>query len=358
MISIIIVNYHCAALTWSAVESVLNESTKSEIIVVDNSTDTLEALQLKKLLPATVTLIINQENEGFAKACNRAYSQSRGNLILLLNPDAYLLPGSLSILKQTLENQSNCGAVGPTVYWDEKKKYCLPSSIFPSPWWLLRSELFHIHPFLGQIHSLLHRYQAIRTWLSTKKTIRVSALSGGHVLIKRSAIEKIGGLFDDRFFMYYEDSDLMLRLKRANYCLFIAPQAECVHRYEHSTNKIQLMSESALLYFEKNHHNHWYLSCASWLIQKKSISLSLFTNLGTIDTTLKLPVPDALHFEWLLEISPSPYFTPSIGHFGKGDTAEIPFSSLQLLHSGHYFCRIGSLHVLPRHMKLWQWETK
>ena len=358
MISVIIVNYHCADLTLQAVESVLNEDQKLEIFVIDNSVDSDQAQQLKQTLPENINLIINETNEGFAVACNRAYHLSHGGLILLLNPDAYLLPGCLGILKKALLKHQKAGAVGPQVFWDKENNFYLPQSLFPSPWSLLCNELSRLHPLLAKLYSFAFRRKALRVWTSHRDYLTTTALSGGHVLLRRSAIESCGGLFDQRYFMYYEDSDLMLRLKLAKFRLYIIPQAKCVHHYEHKHHKVQLMQASARQYFEKNYKHSLILKLNKWIskLNSQSSSLQPFENLGTIKTPLQLNVPNTLRSNWLLEVSPSPLFIPAIGLFGNGQVAEIPSSSLKLLHSGIYFCRISYPDNIPKYIKQWQWE--
>ena len=357
MITAIIVNYFCSNLTLRAVESVLSEDKDAEIFVVDNSANSDEAQQLTQLLPRHVNLIINETNDGFARACNKAYQLSCGDEILLLNPDAYLLSGALNHLKQALLTCPQAGAVGPKIYWDDSKRFYLPPSLFPSPWLSLRNELWRLHPILGQLHSFLLRRDALKVWTSNKQFIATSALSGGHLLIKRSAINNCGGLFNDYYFMYFEDSDLMLRLKKANYRLYIIPSAECVHNYEHNYQKLQLMDDSIKYYFNSNFANSFLLKLIKWLPDRQSPSLpNSLVDLGKIDSPPILNVPESLHSDWLLEISHSLFYTPAIGLLGNGEVAEIPTTCFQWLHSGVYFCRISSTGSIPRHIKQWRWE--
>lgn len=356
LISVIIVNYHCASLTQRAVESVLRMAADAEVLVVDNSECVQEARYLRDHLPPSVTLLINPVNSGFGRACNLAYHQCRGDMILLLNPDAYLLPGALDHLKHSLRSQPNAGAVAPKVYWDAEKHFLLPPSLFPSPWQMFRNELWRLHPLLGKINSLAFRRHAISIWQS--RQLRAStSLSGEAVLLSRAAIERCGGLFDERFFMYFEDSDLMLRLKRAGYCLYVVPTAECVHSYTHSAAKIGLMTESANQYFDKNFSRSRLLCWSRWLgAMEAVIPREDRTDLGVLHAPPTFIVPPALHGGWLMELSPSPFFIPAIGHFGVGSTAEIPLECWRLLHPGQYYCRIGLAETNPGYMPSWQWE--
>lgn len=354
MISALIVNYHCASLTRKAVESVLAEDTEVEVIVVDNSADDGELIRLRQSLPVEVTLLSSGRNEGFAKACNWAYRQSRGSMILLLNPDAYLLPGALVRMKETLVGSPRVGAVGPRIYWDDEKRFLLPPSVFPSPWQNLWEKTERIHHRIWEVYSLLFRRAAICFWLA-EKPMRQAALSGGHMLLSRSAVERCGGLFDERFFMYYEDSDLVLRLRRAGYRLFLEPRAGCVHRYQHSADKNVLMGNSYLSYIEKNYRKNITFRIGSWL-PTRTLRCGNVIPLGSIVVSPEFEVPPSLRTRWLLEISPSPSLVPAIAHFGSGKTAAIPQECWKLLHAGRYFARLTPPDFWPTNKVTWTWE--
>lgn len=356
MISVIIVNYHCAPLTLRAVESVLREAEQTEVLVVDNSESVGEARHLKDSLPAAVTLLVNSANQGFGRACNTAYRQCRGDMVLLLNPDASLLPGALGHLKRTLLAYPSAGAVGPKTYWDDEKRFLLPPSLFPSPWMVLRNELWRLHSALGKWNSRMFRRHALRIWQS-RRACADAALSGGAVLLLRSAVERSGGLFDERFFMYFEDSDLMLRLKQAGFRLYVEPAAECIHYYEHSAAKMNLMASAAPQYFEKHFSASRLLRWARRLCSRAATPpLQDFSDWGTLQQPPAFPVPGELQGGWLLEISPSPFFIPAIGRFGDGAVADISLECWRLLHPGKYYCRIGLPAPNLAHARSWQWE--
>lgn len=355
MIDVIIVNYRCAQLTQKSVFSVLNESEKTTIYVIDNSDDADEAALLKELLPSSVTLIINGNNVGFGQACNLAYDCGNAEMVLLLNPDAYLLPGCLTQLKQALQSHPNTAAVGPKVFWDDERQYLLPPSLLPTPAAVLRGELWRIFPWFYRYESLAFRKRAERVWTS-HQPIQECALSGGNVLLSRKKVDESGGLFDERYFMYYEDSDLILRLRKLGYKFFVIPSAECVHTYEHHVGKMALMERAQTQYYNKNFKNSFLLQCSNWLRKLDFLQIKQeFQQLGTIQKSPQFVVPSELQEHWLMEISPSPTFIPAIGHFGSGGTAKISEQCWQLLHEGHYFCRIGPAKENPRKFQLWQW---
>ena len=209
MISVIIVNYHSALMTKRAVDSVLPEDEEVEVFVVDNTATVEERLQLKSLLPDGIHLIFNETNEGFGRACNRAYSMSRGTWIFLLNPDAYILPGTLKRLKHFLVKHPRAAAAGPMIYWDDQKHFMLPPNYLPRP----AHEFLLAHrcriPALTHLYALRWRWWTL-TVLNSASPLEQYSLSGGSVLLRKDAVESVGGLFDENFFLYYEDADLFL----------------------------------------------------------------------------------------------------------------------------------------------------
>ena len=161
-VSVIIVNYFSAPLVSRAVKSVLDQGVSCEVIVVDNSADENETRTLKAGLPDTVQVVVNAVNTGFARACNQAYEQSSGDAILLLNPDAYLLPGALTVLWTALGSELTLGAVGPKVFWDAERQFLMPPSTFPSLASLFWNAATRAYSGMGWLHSRRFRAFALR----------------------------------------------------------------------------------------------------------------------------------------------------------------------------------------------------
>ena len=346
----IVVNYKVAGLTLRAVQSVHDSASLGpvHVIVVDNSEDKDEAEKLRLNLPSGVELLVSPENIGFGRACNLAFERFRGELVLLLNPDARLLPGCLLRLQKTLFSAGNVAAVGPRIFWDEGLRFYLPPSYPP--------DLFVFQPVMAtwgpqaKINRLLSafwRRYSIKVWRAGQP-VKVNNLSGGHVLLKREAVRKAGGLFDPRFFLYFEDTDLFVRLRKAGYSLIIDPRAEVIHHYDQCgqhnwQEKRALMARSHRIFLEKH--------CKGWKSRVKKI-LDHFkappqpdrNQLRVPDFTspFVLEVPEKLRKGWLFEWSPNPDFVPSAGRFGKGPCMDFPEDCWAMLAPGQYFGRLGS----------------
>jgi GT2 family glycosyltransferase len=219
------VNYKVADLTVQAVQSVLDSDSIGpvHVVVVDNSEDKDEAQKLRLNLPSGVVLQVAPENIGFGRACNLAFEQFPGELILLLNPDARLLPGCLVRLQKTLSSAENVAAVSPQIFLDEGFTFYLPPC-YPPLLFIFKSVLATWGPQakINRLQSTLWRRHSIKVWRS-KRPVKVNNLPGGLVLLKRGPVLKAGGLFDPRFFLYFEDADLFVRLRKAGYSLIIDP---------------------------------------------------------------------------------------------------------------------------------------
>ncbi|MCP5244935.1 MAG: glycosyltransferase family 2 protein [Burkholderiales bacterium] len=358
MISAILVNYHAAQHILDAATSILTQQDikRPEIIVIDNSTSYSEKALLKSRLPHDTTYIYNSENSGFAKACNQAFSHSSGEFILLLNPDARLLPGALSALVTCLKKHPDAAAVGPQVYWDEDCRFLMPPSTYPSIWNFYKETISQLHPRLNSYKSFDFRKTALQVWTCARPLI-VEALSGGHVLIRREAIQKCGGLFDERFFMYWEDTDLMHRLKKSGFRLYMEPRASCLHFYEHSRAKEKLITQGWSVYQQKYFQKNSFFQFANWL--KKRLSPVRTPDIKQITVSnekLIFPVPKALRNAWLLELGTTPQLIPAIGHFGSGPEAEVETALFKRLQEKNYFARLSTPDPKPNLIYYWQWQ--
>jgi GT2 family glycosyltransferase len=353
MISILIVNYFSSYLTQKAVESVLNEDESLEVFVVDNTATNDERTLLKKLLPDGIHLILNEWNEGFAKACNRAFALSKGDWIFLINPDAYVIPPCLSILKNILENNPQAGAVGPLTFWDNSMTYCFPRSLSPSPIRDFVASLSQCLPFLRYMYSFSEREQNLKLWKATSP-MKVQNLSGGTAMLRRSAIKQVGGLFDERFFLYYEDSDLFSRLRKSGYQLFIAPAAKAVHNHKYTKLKLDVMAQTRALYYNKHFRRYFFYDFLTRLLRPHQ--RGKYIDFGTWNTPPLFRVPSALKKNFLFEWSPTPLFVPSVGYFGRGETLYFSDEIWNALDSGNYFSRFTDAEKLLYSNKILHWR--
>lgn len=342
MIASIVVNYFGSHLTKSATDSLLRDRPNMEVIVIDNSTDAEESLKLRQVLDPRIKLIINSSNTGFGAACNLGFVNTQAKFVMLLNPDAQVMPGCLDSLQAALEHQQGLGAVSPAQFWEPSLNWRLPPAWLPTGVEMWCMEQAWRQRKAAQKMSTAYRNMALQAWQATgTEVLPQRALSGGAVLLRRSAVEQAGGLFDPAFFMYYEDSDLCWRLRRSGWKLGLSPSAHVLHEWVHSPAKVDFMEKSKRIYIDKHFMGRgtWQQRlerCTSEMPLAEPLSVQFHDS-----ARMALEIPAPWQACWLLEISPSPLLIPALGCLGSGPTAEIPPHLMERLGSGTLYARIG-----------------
>jgi GT2 family glycosyltransferase len=165
-------------------------------------------------------LIENQQNVGFAPANNQAYQLSAGRYVLLLNSDTRVHPGALQNLLDHMEAHPRCGAGGARLLNAD-------GTLQPSgqPMLTPGREFWHLI-FLDQVWRRAS-YDMKRWDVNTPRTMEV--IKGACLLVRRAALENVGLLLDEQYFMYTEEVDLCYRLLQAGWVLAWIPHAIVTH---------------------------------------------------------------------------------------------------------------------------------
>jgi hypothetical protein len=191
-----------------------------EVIVVDNASADGSAGAAREA--STEPRVIDAgENLGFSRASNLGIRQARAPYVLLLNPDAEVRPGCLPALAGLLDRRTDVGLAGPrTVSGDGTIQVSFGEGLTPGLEWRQQRLVRGVRE---------RRPEALRR---AEEAARVEHepgwVSGACMMIRRSALEAVGGL-DEGFFLYEEDVDLCLRLRRAGWRIAFTPAAEVVH---------------------------------------------------------------------------------------------------------------------------------
>lgn len=199
-----------------------------------------------------VSLLTAGANLGFGRACNLAFAQSSAEYFLLLNPDARIAATAVLTLARTLAEQPRLAGVSPKIYWNAQRSFVLPAAFAQTPWYHVAQALATHSRWLAQ-WAALRGLKRSQCRMAGAQVFEVDFLAGSVLLLRRSAVLQAGGLFDPDYFMFYEDSDLSLRLRRAGYRLAIVPGAAAEHEYRHKTFKAELMAQSQQHYFSKQY---------------------------------------------------------------------------------------------------------
>jgi GT2 family glycosyltransferase len=250
-VSVIIVNYNVEVFLEQCLESVRRavSSMEAEIFVVDNASAVNPAGKLSGLYPEVV-FISNDVNSGFAAANNLALPRCAGRYVLLLNPDTVIGEESLINLCSFMDAHLEAGAAGVRML--NGRGCFLPESKrgFPTPWASF-CKLFGLSRLFPR-QPLLAGYNL--SYLPEAQTNSVDVLAGAFMLIRRSALDRVG-LLDEAFFMYGEDIDLSWRIRRAGYVNYYIPQRILHYKGESSphgdTRYIRSFYGAMLIFFRK-----------------------------------------------------------------------------------------------------------
>ena len=260
MLSVVIVNYNVKYYLEQCLESVrrASQGLQVEVFVVDNLSTDGSVPYLRERFP-DVTFIENNENVGFARANNQAIRQSRGEYVLLLNPDTILCEDTLRRFVDFMDAHPEAGAAG--AYMLHADGTFAPESRrgLPTPFvaFCKMSGLTRLFPK----SRLFGRYYM--GYLDVNEVNRIEAISGACMMLRREALDRVG-LLDEDFFMYGEDIDLSYRILQGGYHNYFLP-VRMLHYKGESTVKnsyryVYTFYQAMRLFFRK-HYSHY-----SWVI--------------------------------------------------------------------------------------------
>ena len=225
-VSIIVVLYGRAELTLECLRAVSAHGGRAaEVVLVDNASPDETPVLLDSVVGATV--IRNESNLGFVRACRQGAARARGRYLLLLNSDAVLTPGALDSARRTLSAVPSAGVVGGALVALDGRLQEAGSVVWSDG---------SCTGYGRGDDPDASEYQFRRD---------VDFVSGAFLLTPRAVWEELGG-FDDAFApMYYEDVDYCLRAKERGYRVIYDPGARVVH-YEYGSSGNQTATEYML----------------------------------------------------------------------------------------------------------------
>jgi len=224
-VSILVISYNTCDLTLACLESVFKETRQVtfEVILLDNASADGSADAVAERCPQ-VRLMRSGQNLGFAKGNNVAAREAQGEYLLLLNSDTVVLDGAIDKVVSFARSRPDTGIVGGRTYFGDGSLNPTSCHGRPTPWSLLCMGLGLSSVFRG---SRLFDPESIGGW--RRDSVReVDAVTGCFFLFRRSLWQQLGG-FDERFFMYGEETDLCLRAWKAGSRCAINPEATLIH---------------------------------------------------------------------------------------------------------------------------------
>jgi len=220
--TIVIVSYNSRQPLQECLRKLTTEKDPYPVIVVDNaSTDGTAETVARDF--SVAGLIKNSKNLGFAAGCNQGIRACTSDFILLLNPDTLLERDALQKLVDLMRAQPDVGACGPRILNPDGSLQ--PSCRqFPTLGAMITDELGFGRLFP---HSRRLAKYRMHGW-EHNETATVDQLMGACLLLRRSALEHLG-LLDERFFLYFEEVDLCLRLQQAGWRVVFVADAMVTH---------------------------------------------------------------------------------------------------------------------------------
>lgn len=209
---VVILNYKVRDLTLAAIKSIQSTDYKNlQIIVVDNNSQDGLGEEISDF--KNVIFISNKANLGYSGGNNVGVKEGLkigADYILVLNPDTEVDKSAISKLVEVAKRE-DIDIAGPKIYFGDKKTIWYAGGIFDF------KNVIGKHRGVNEIDH--GQYDQI---------ISTDFVTGAAIMIGRQVIEKIG-LFDERYFLYYEDSDYCQRAKEAHFKIMYVPAAVVYH---------------------------------------------------------------------------------------------------------------------------------
>ncbi|MYB75502.1 MAG: glycosyltransferase [Chloroflexi bacterium] len=233
-VSVVIVSYNVADLLAAAIGSVLEDLERAgidgEVIVVDNASADGSAAAVRERFPS-VRLITNAANVGFGRAANQGMLAAKGEIVVVLNPDASVHPGFFAAIKDYLAQEPHIGLLGPHIVHADgttqpscRRSYTLATVFLestPLQWWF------------GETPDLRRFYCRD---LDPTEAARVDWVEGACLIARREVLKAVGG-FDPRFFIYFEETDWCRRIRDAGWDVAYFPGAQALHHRSRSADQ-------------------------------------------------------------------------------------------------------------------------
>lgn len=268
-VGVVIVSYNTCDLLRDCLRSLFGRTELPQeewrVAVVDNGSTDGSVEMLKGEFPGAVCVEAG-ENLGFGRANNRGVKKleaeyGRAEYLFFLNPDTVLINDAVGILAGFMEEHPEAGVAGGNLF---EADGMTPAQSF-SPVHGLGWELAKLMP-----ESVKRRVWPVGTWFNYGCEPRgVGYVSGADLMVRRAALgDRLA--FDEDFFMYYEDMELCVRVRRAGYGVFSVPRARIVHLAGQSCGvsrrKFEMLQQAKYIYYGKV-HGVWYARLAYGISQ-------------------------------------------------------------------------------------------
>lgn len=254
-VTVVIVNYNANDFLHRCLDSLFENTAADsfEVVIVDNASTDQDFSKIEKEHPS-VDIILNQQNLGFAVACNQGLEHLQSDYYLLLNPDCVVGESAVDRCVEFLNRDRSVGIVGCRVNNPDGTLQLACRRRIPRP-----STAFYRFSGLTRLFPNSPRFGAYNlSYLSADESHEVEAVSGSFLMFRNQVYKETGGL-DERFFLYGEDLDFCYRASLAGWKIFYCAEAETTH-YKGISSKRDLERSTRHFYeaMETFYRKHFY----------------------------------------------------------------------------------------------------
>lgn len=255
-IAIILINYNSSEHSINCIRSIIEKTSNSinyQIIVTDNCSKKEDYLNLKlfcdEISFSNLELHRNRINSGFGAGNMFGIQFSNAKYLAFINNDTLFKNDCLSILKKALDNNPDIGIAGAQAY-KENGDFMISLDHFASP----AREIIGRN-FLEKINSKKYPKRKNRY----TDPLQVNFIPGSFMFVRSVDFYEVGG-FDTNIFLFYEETDLCIRLAKISKFAYLIPEAEFVHFHGGSTEKslaIKKELKISLIYIIRKHYGYF-----------------------------------------------------------------------------------------------------
>ncbi len=252
-VAVIILNYNASEFTIQCVESIIEYTSpevKYEIIIVDNNSEEEEISKLKILTKfSQVRVIRSKVNLGFSQGHMFGLQFTSANYYVFLNSDCIFLNDCISILMDFCRKSTNIAICTGQMY-DADKKPHHSFNYFPTLSVNVLGTGF-LRLIIPQKFPNLHKQY--------NEPVRVDFVTGSFLFVRAEYFAQVGG-FDTNYFLYCEEEDLAMRMKKIEKSVYLVPSAKFIHLGGESTKRdLQIAKEYyiSLFYFYRKYFSFW-----------------------------------------------------------------------------------------------------
>jgi GT2 family glycosyltransferase len=361
-LSALIVNYNSGAFAAACVESLIHEWAAEgrdpaalEVVLIDNASPEDQEEHLQRCEQAGVAVLRSEENLGYAGGMNRCLARTRGaaqDVVAVLNPDLFFRPGNIGVLMDYLTDHPECGVVAPRATIDPGQCLILPKNPLPTPLEELRVLGGQVSPALCRAYSR-RRVRYTLPWWASDEPLVTDMLSGCCLFLRRAVIEELPALMDERFPLYYEDTDLFRALDERGYTIVQHTGTTILHHWSRSSGFGEsFLGEPMRRYrLSRGEYYRKYYGPLGWglvrcmdavakrwpaRLSHRPMVACEFLGVTAEPPELRLP----RHARFAVEVALRPDFQLAVGVIGEGDRWVCPEEAWTWFFDVDYYLRV------------------